>query len=173
VTGTRTYAYTYTDCEGNTGVWSFVYTIIDNTLPSVTCNPGAINFNGEQSIALNANSLVTATDNCGIQSISLSPASILATQVGQNVQVIATVMDINGNTNTCTSIVAVGGLPEGWNQQPEGVGVLPNAITLNTIQALVFGPELLPALCMGLLIPATRPPLLNAPFAATAVSRLK
>jgi len=121
-TGTRTYAYTYTDCEGNTAIWSYVYTIIDNTLPSVTCNPGAINFNGEQSIALNANSLVTATDNCGIQSISLSPASILATQVGQNVQVIATVMDINGNTNTCTSIVAVGGLPEGWNQQPEGVG---------------------------------------------------
>ncbi len=25
--GTRTYAYTYTDCEGNTATWSFVYTI--------------------------------------------------------------------------------------------------------------------------------------------------
>ncbi len=25
--GTRTYAWTYTDCEGNTAVWSFVYTI--------------------------------------------------------------------------------------------------------------------------------------------------
>ncbi len=25
--GTRTYAYTYTDCEGNTATWSFIYTI--------------------------------------------------------------------------------------------------------------------------------------------------
>jgi len=121
-TGTRTYAYTYTDCEGNTAVWSFVYTIIDNTLPSVTCTPGTVNFNGEQSIVLNVNSLVTASDNCGIQSISLSPSSISATQVGQNVQVVATVTDINGNVNTCTSMVTVGGLPEGWNEQPGGVG---------------------------------------------------
>ncbi len=34
--GTRTYAYTYTDCEGNTATWSFVYTIERNpfTVPA-------------------------------------------------------------------------------------------------------------------------------------------
>lgn len=34
--GTRTYAYTYTDCEGNTATWSYVYTIERNpfTVPA-------------------------------------------------------------------------------------------------------------------------------------------
>ena len=34
--GTRTYAYVYTDCEGNTATWSYVYTIerLPFTVPS-------------------------------------------------------------------------------------------------------------------------------------------
>ncbi|MFN7280590.1 MAG: hypothetical protein ACK5VH_10555, partial [bacterium] len=35
-TGTRTYTYTYTDCEGNTGQWVFTYTVNDNVRPVVT-----------------------------------------------------------------------------------------------------------------------------------------
>ncbi|MBX2927647.1 MAG: DVUA0089 family protein, partial [Saprospiraceae bacterium] len=119
-TGTRTYAWTYTDCEGNTAIWSFVYTIIDNTPPMVTCNNQTITFNGQESIALNANALVTASDNCDIQSITLSPSSITCEQLGQQVPVTVTASD-GVNTATCTSTVTVAGLPCGWSQNPNGV----------------------------------------------------
>ncbi|HRK82930.1 MAG TPA: DUF11 domain-containing protein [Saprospiraceae bacterium] len=130
---TRTYAWTYTDCEGNTAVWSFVYTILDNEPPMATCSNSTVTFNGQQSITLNANDFVTATDNCGIQSIALNPTAITCQQVGQQVPVTATVMDVNGNTATCTSMITVGGLPCGWSQNPDGVGCENgNSISFNT-----------------------------------------
>jgi hypothetical protein len=131
-TGTRTYAWTYTDCEGNTAIWSFVYTIIDNTPPMVNCSNSTVTFNGQESITLNANTFVTATDNCGIQSITLNPSVITCQQVGQQVPVTATVTDINGNTATCTSTITVGGLPCGWSQNPDGVNCAGgNSISFN------------------------------------------
>ncbi|HRF41456.1 MAG TPA: hypothetical protein PK198_21835, partial [Saprospiraceae bacterium] len=59
--GTRTYNYSYTDCEGNTLLWSFVYTI--------ERNPFTVPANG----AATVNSLTlatqptppTVTSNCG------------------------------------------------------------------------------------------------------------
>ena len=119
--GTRTYAWTYTDCEGNTAVWSFVYTIIDNTPPTATCHNQTITFNGQESITLNANDLVTVSDNCGTPSITLSPSFITCQQVGQIVPVVITVKDASNNTVTCTANVTVGGLPCGWSQNPNGV----------------------------------------------------
>jgi hypothetical protein len=60
--GARTYAYTYTDCEGNTAVWSFVYTIerLPFTVPA----------NGAATVACPALANVqptppTVTSNCG------------------------------------------------------------------------------------------------------------
>ncbi len=120
-TGTRTYAWTYTDCEGNTAVWSFVYTIIDNTPPMATCHNQTIAFNGQESITLNASDLVTVSDNCGPPSITLSPSFITCQQVGQIVPVTITVKDASNNTVTCTANVTVGGLPCGWSQQANGV----------------------------------------------------
>ncbi|MCC6723341.1 MAG: M36 family metallopeptidase, partial [Saprospiraceae bacterium] len=59
--GTRTYAYTYTDCEGNTATWSFVYTI--------ERNPFTVPANGAATVACPANAvaptLPTVTSNCG------------------------------------------------------------------------------------------------------------
>jgi regulation of enolase protein 1 (concanavalin A-like superfamily) len=121
-TGTRTYTWTYTDCEGNTAIWSFVYTIIDNTPPMVTCSNQTVTFNGQQSIALNVNTLATATDNCGTPSLSVSPSFITCQQVGQIVPVTVTATDASNNLATCTSNITVAGLPCGWSQNPNGVG---------------------------------------------------
>jgi len=120
-TGTRTYAYTYTDCEGNTAVWSFVYTIIDNAPPMVSCSNQTVTFNGQESITLNAGMLATATDNCGTPSLSISPSFITCQQVGQSVPVTITATDANNNTATCTATITVAGLPCGWSQNPNGV----------------------------------------------------
>jgi|GEM_PF-4201618 len=96
----------------------FVAAGVDGAPPTVTCTNTTLVFNGQQSISLNAAELVTATDNCGVQSITLSPATILATQVGQPVFVTATVLDVNGNSATCVSTVTVSGLPAGWSEPP-------------------------------------------------------
>jgi len=37
INGTRTYAWTYTDCEGNQATWRFVYTIQTPAPPSIIC----------------------------------------------------------------------------------------------------------------------------------------
>ncbi|MBK7426240.1 MAG: T9SS type A sorting domain-containing protein [Saprospiraceae bacterium] len=96
--------------------------LIDNTSPTVICTNQTINFNGENSITLNAVELVVASDGCGIQSISLLPGSISGNQVGQTVPVLVTVTDFNGNTATCTSQISVNGFPPGWSENVNGVG---------------------------------------------------
>jgi regulation of enolase protein 1 (concanavalin A-like superfamily) len=130
--GTRTYTWTYT-CGNTSSIWSFIYTIIDDTPPMVTCHNSSITFNGQQNIPLSTASLVTATDNCGIKSITLHPSSISCAQVGQQVPVTVKVTDLSDNVSTCTSIITVGGLPCGWSQQPNGVNI-PNGnnISYNT-----------------------------------------
>ncbi|MBK8567609.1 MAG: hypothetical protein IPN76_30905 [Saprospiraceae bacterium] len=60
--GTRTYAYTYTDCEGNTATWNFVYTI--------ERQPFTVPANGAATVACPAlavapTTLPTVTSNCG------------------------------------------------------------------------------------------------------------
>ena len=110
------------DQSGNTQSCTFTVNKLDVTPPSVTCFNGTVSFNGQSSIALDADALSDSSDGCGIQSISLSPAVIYATQVGQNVPVTVTATDLSGNTASCISTVSVSGLPEGWSQTPDGVG---------------------------------------------------
>ncbi|MBB3838367.1 hypothetical protein FHS57_002372 [Runella defluvii] len=45
--GTRTYTYTYTDCEGNTATWSFVYTVLDNIAPTISCPVNVVGCAGQ------------------------------------------------------------------------------------------------------------------------------
>src|SRR5690606_40853333 len=71
--GNMSVTLTVTDVNGLSNSCSFTVTKVDNTYPTVQCFNQTINFNGETSIPLNPNDLVEAFDNCGIQSISLSP----------------------------------------------------------------------------------------------------
>jgi hypothetical protein len=80
-----------------------------------------VTFNGQESISLNVNALATATDNCSIPSLSISPSFITCQQVGQSVPITVTARDASNNTATCTSTITVVGLPCGWSQNPDGV----------------------------------------------------
>ncbi len=115
-----TVGYKATDLAGNSANCTFTVSI-DGKLPTATCSNQTLTFNGQNSIPLDPNTLVTATDDCGIQSITLSPSAIPCAQIGQIVPVTATVTDINGNVATCTSNITVNGLPCGWSQTPNGV----------------------------------------------------
>ncbi|MBP8239414.1 MAG: HYR domain-containing protein, partial [Saprospiraceae bacterium] len=113
---------TVTDVNGLTNSCSFTVTKVDNTPPTVQCFNQTLNFNGEESLALDADDLADASDNCGVQSISLSPNTISAERVGQIVPVTVTATDINGNVATCTAHITVSGFPAGWSQQPSSIG---------------------------------------------------
>jgi len=115
-----TVGYRATDLAGNSATCYFTVSI-DGKLPTATCSNQTLTFNGQNSIPLDANTLVTATDDCGIQSIALSPSAITCAQLCQTVPVTATVTDINGNVATCISYITVNGLPCGWSQNPNGV----------------------------------------------------
>mgnify|MGYP002414118440 CR=1 FL=1 len=132
-TGNMTVTLTVTDVNGNPPTQcTFTVTKVDNTAPMVQCSNQTLNFNGEESISLQSNALASASDNCGVQSIGLSPSTISSAQVGQIVPVTVTATDINGNTSTCTAEVTVSGLPAGWSQQVGGAGCAGNNNTYNS-----------------------------------------
>jgi subtilisin-like proprotein convertase family protein len=87
----------------------------------ITCNSFNIAFNGESSIPLNFADLATASSACGLATTTLNPTSIDCEDIGSSVFVTATATDINGNSNSCVSLVSVTGLPCGWTQQPNGI----------------------------------------------------
>lgn len=96
-----TYCVTATCSDGSTATASITYTVVDQTPPNAVCNLGV-------GVDLDANCkyLVTpafvdggSTDNCGIQSYSVSPAILMGCGVHT---VTLTVTDHCGNTSTCT-----------------------------------------------------------------------
>ena len=130
--GEMTVTLTVTDVNGNTAECSFTVIKVDNSEPTVECFNHTVTFNGENTIFLNAEDLVSVSDECGEVSIELSPSSISCEQLGQVVPVTVTVTDINGNQSTCTSQVTVNGLPCGFSQEPDGVNcVNGNSVAYN------------------------------------------
>jgi hypothetical protein len=105
--------------------------LTDNTPPVLACSDHSVVFNGQASIALNPNDLVTASDNCGIQSIVLTPNTILSNQVGQVAPVTVTATDLNGNTAQCVSHITVTGLPSGWTSDSVSIGGVTTVTTYN------------------------------------------
>ena len=106
--GTRTYTYTFTDCEGNHATWSFVYTVIDNIPPQITC---PTNLTVCES-TMGTYTPPVGTDNCigpvTVQIAGLLSGSIFPVGVTTNTfQVTAT----NNQTATCSFTVTVNPLP--------------------------------------------------------------
>lgn len=125
---------TATDVNGLTTSCIFTVTKVDNTPPTALCFSQTLTFNGQDNFILDADELTETGDNCGVQSIVLTPNIINCTQIGQTIPVTASITDINGNTAACTSLVTVTGLPCGFNQQPDGVNCTTgNSVNFNTV----------------------------------------
>jgi len=95
-----------TDSSGNTATCSFEIKVFDNENPVITC-PANITQNTDPG---NCNAVVTfnvsASDNCGIQSVTTSPASGSTFAVGTTT-VTSTALDVHNNTSTCSFTVTV------------------------------------------------------------------
>jgi hypothetical protein len=105
--GNMTVTLTVTDVNGLTNTCTVTVTKVDNTPPSITCP-------ATQTLVLGANctatlpnytSLATTGDNCGVQSVTQSPAAGATVSGAGNMTVTLTVTDVNGNSTACTFTV--------------------------------------------------------------------
>jgi hypothetical protein len=107
--GTTTVSWTVTDIHGNATTVTHTVTVADNEAPIANCKPITVTLvNGGASITV-ADVNDNSTDNCGIQSVTISKSTFNCSNLGAN-SVTLTVTDIHGNVSTCTAIVTVVGV---------------------------------------------------------------
>jgi uncharacterized repeat protein (TIGR01451 family) len=106
--GTTTVTYSATDAHGNTDSATQTVTVIDNTVPVISCQTNITIEPSCPTGAIATYATPSAADNCGVQSINLTagPASGSVFPIGTTtVTHVAT--DIHGNTATCSFTVTV------------------------------------------------------------------
>ena len=90
-------------------------TVVDDILPIVVCQDLSLNVDGTGSVTITPADIDNgSTDNCAIQTMTLSQTVFDCTDVGQNT-VTLTVTDIYGNVNTCDATVSVSASNPGTN----------------------------------------------------------
>ena len=105
--GTTTVSATATDPAGNSVSCSFTVTVNDTELPNTLCNNLTVQLDANGQASVTAGQIDGgSTDNCGVASVSINNGSFNCSNLGGNT-VTLTVVDVNGNSNTCTSIVTV------------------------------------------------------------------
>ncbi len=113
--GTNAITLTVTDVNSNTNSCTSIITVEDNVSPSITqCDGLTAVFNGEDEFSTASVISFSATDACGIVSTTYSPNVITCDQLGQTIPVTVTVIDQNGNSNSCTAFIDIDGLPCGF-----------------------------------------------------------
>ena len=105
--GANTIDVTSTDSSGNSVTETATVTVEDTVDPTAVCQDITVilDTNGEAFITA-ADVDGGSTDNCGIQTISVSETDFTIADLGDNT-VTLTVTDENGNTDTCTATVTV------------------------------------------------------------------
>ncbi len=108
--GTSEIPYTWTDHVGNTTTIKVTIVVTENIPPTPACRPGLV------TLPLNAAGLATLTaamvdngsqDNCGIDSLFVSPNTFNCNHLALNQTVTLLVTDLAGNTATCNATVDV------------------------------------------------------------------
>lgn len=102
--------YIIQDESGNADTCSYTITVEDNELPVARCqpttifiNPSGLDMETVPAMVIDAGS----TDNCGIDTMFLTPNTFNCSQLGTNATVTLTVMDFAGNTATCQALVRI------------------------------------------------------------------
>lgn len=106
--GTTTIVWTATDPSNNSATCTQTIVVTDNELPNAQCKSVSITLVGGTASITVADVNNGSTDNCAIQSVTVSKTVFGCADVGNNT-VTLTVTDIHGNVNTCTATVTVVG----------------------------------------------------------------
>ena len=105
--GITTVTWTVTDIHGNTQTATQTVTVTDNEKPVVVTKNISVQLNSSGTASITAASVNNGSgDNCGIQNMSVSPATFNCTNIGNNT-VTLTVTDIHGNVQTKTADVNI------------------------------------------------------------------
>lgn len=105
--GANTATLTVADDAGNTATCNATVTIVDVTAPVALCQNQTVSLDASGNASVLATSINNgSTDACGIASVSVLPNAFTCANLGAN-PVTLTVLDINGNSSTCTATVTV------------------------------------------------------------------
>jgi gliding motility-associated-like protein len=109
------------DSTGDIDTCNFIVEVRDTFPPDIICQNDTLYLSPSGSVPVQvstSNLVVSATDACGIETITYDPATVGCAMNGQNVNVTITVTDHNGNSSTCTStlFVTIPPLSPGWER---------------------------------------------------------
>ena len=105
--GTQTVTLTATDASGNTATCAANVTIADIAAPSALCQNATVALDAGGNASLTAADIdAGSTDNCGIQSLSITESNFDCDDLGSE-SVTLTVTDFSGNSSTCTATVTI------------------------------------------------------------------
>lgn len=105
--GINTVEFTATDDGENTTTCSFTITVEDSEAPVAVCQNITIQLDATGNATITAADIDGgSTDNCGIDSATISTNSFTCADIGDN-NVTLTVMDANGNEDSCEAVVTV------------------------------------------------------------------
>ncbi len=105
--GPNTVTLTVTDVNSNVSTCIATVNVVDDLDPIMVCQNISVNLDAAGNATITATMIDNGTsDNCGIASLSASQTSFNCSNVGTN-SIVLTAQDVNGNTNTCTSVVTI------------------------------------------------------------------
>ncbi|MEM6272542.1 MAG: T9SS type A sorting domain-containing protein, partial [Bacteroidota bacterium] len=105
--GPNTVVLTVVDVNNNSDTCSAVVTVVDSIAPTAICVNDSVYLDSTGNGSITAADVDGgSSDNCAIDSLSVSPSSFTCADVGANT-VTLTVTDVNGNLSMCTSTVTV------------------------------------------------------------------
>ncbi|MFT5236829.1 MAG: hypothetical protein ACI9M9_000417, partial [Flavobacteriaceae bacterium] len=106
--GANTVILTVTDVNGNVSTCTAVVTVEDVTSPDIVCMDFTLELGADGTAMLTpADVIDSSTDSCGILSSAVSVVDFDCSDIGTPVIVTVFVVDNNGNSSTCTSVVTV------------------------------------------------------------------
>ncbi|MEL7020146.1 MAG: HYR domain-containing protein, partial [Bacteroidota bacterium] len=136
--GFTTVTYTATDDANNSTQCQFVVEVRDVIAPTVSCTDQIFNVGTGGTVTINPSDVGTATDDCTVVSMTVTPNEFTCQDRGPNT-VTFTATDQAGNSSSCTAVVTI--------EDPAancGAFVMPAAGDQNTLNQL-FGPTALDA----------------------------
>ncbi|MDF2157820.1 HYR domain-containing protein [Algoriphagus sp. CAU 1675] len=105
--GTTEVIYTATDAAGNQSICRFNVIVTDNELPNVLTQDLEFSIDEADIITVDPLDIDNgSSDNCGIESYSLSKTTFTSADEGVN-SVVLTVIDIHGNQNSASAFVTI------------------------------------------------------------------
>jgi hypothetical protein len=105
--GTTSVTWTLTDAAGNSTSCTYDVEIIDDEVPIALCQDLTVYLDASGNASITASDVDNgSSDNCGIDSLSISQNSFSCANIGGNT-VELTVTDINGNTANCNATITV------------------------------------------------------------------